>query len=43
MTTISGTLKTYDIVGKKEDVEDIIYDISPTDTQAGRCGCERRG
>jgi hypothetical protein len=29
---ISGTLKTYDVVGKKEDVEDIIYDISPTDT-----------
>jgi hypothetical protein len=32
MATISGTLKTYDLVGKKEDVEDIIYDISPTDT-----------
>jgi hypothetical protein len=25
-------MKTYDLVGKKEDVEDIIYDISPTDT-----------
>jgi len=30
--SITGTVKTYDIVGKKEDVEDIIYDISPTDT-----------
>lgn len=29
---VSGTLQSYDIVGKKEDVEDIIYDISPTDT-----------
>ena len=32
MATVSGTLKTYDQVGKKEDVEDLIYDISPTDT-----------
>ena len=32
MSTITGTAKTYDLVGKKEDVEDIIYDISPTDT-----------
>lgn len=32
MATISGVMKTYDLVGKKEDVEDIIYDISPTDT-----------
>lgn len=29
---VSGTYKTYDQVGKREDVEDIIYDISPTDT-----------
>jgi hypothetical protein len=29
---VSGTYKTYDQVGKKEDIEDIIYDISPTDT-----------
>lgn len=29
---LNGTLQSYDIVGKKEDVEDIIYDISPTDT-----------
>lgn len=29
---LSGTLQSYDVVGKKEDVEDIIYDISPTDT-----------
>lgn len=32
MAAISGVAKTYDLVGKKEDVEDIIYDISPTDT-----------
>ena len=29
---VSGTYKTYDQVGKREDVEDIIYDISPTET-----------
>ena len=29
---VSGTYKTYDQVGKREDIEDIIYDISPTDT-----------
>ena len=32
MATISGTFKTYDEVGAKLDVEDIIYDISPTET-----------
>jgi hypothetical protein len=32
MPTVSGTLKTFDQVGKREDVEDIVYDISPTDT-----------
>jgi hypothetical protein len=32
MPTVSGTLSTFDQVGKREDVEDIIYDISPTDT-----------
>ena len=32
MATVSGTLKTYDQVGKKEDIEDIIYQISPTKT-----------
>ena len=32
MPTVSGTLKTFDQVGKRENVEDIIYDISPTDT-----------
>ena len=30
MATVAGTYKTYDQVGKKEDIEDIIYDISPT-------------
>lgn len=29
-TNVTGTYKSYDQVGKKEDVEDIIYDISPT-------------
>ena len=32
MATVSGTLKTFDQVGKKEDIEDIIYQISPTKT-----------
>jgi len=32
MPTVSGTLQTYTQVGKREDVEDIIYDISPTNT-----------
>ena len=32
MATVSGTLKTYDQVGKKEDVQDLIYMISPTKT-----------
>jgi hypothetical protein len=29
MATISGTYKTYNVVGAKLDVEDIIYDVSP--------------
>ena len=32
MPTVSGTLKPFDQVGKREDVEDIMYDISPTTT-----------
>ena len=32
MATFTGVMKTYDLVGKREDVEDIIYDISPTET-----------
>lgn len=32
MPTVSGTLKTFDQIGKREDFEDIIYDISPTQT-----------
>ena len=32
MPTVSGTLKTFDQVGKKLDFEDAIYDISPTAT-----------
>jgi len=30
MANVTGTYKTFDQVGKREDVEDIIYDISPT-------------
>ena len=30
MPVVANTLKTYTQVGKKEDIEDIIYDISPT-------------
>ncbi len=30
MANVTGTYKSYDQVGKKEDIEDIIYDISPT-------------
>jgi hypothetical protein len=32
MPTVTGTLKTFDQVGKKLDFEDAIYDISPTAT-----------
>lgn len=32
MAQVTGTTDTYDIVGIAEDVEDIINDISPTDT-----------
>lgn len=32
MPTVSGTLQTYTQVGKKESFEDVIYDITPTQT-----------
>ncbi len=32
MAQVSGTTDTFDLVGIAEDVEDIIYNISPTDT-----------
>jgi len=32
MPTVANTLKTYDQVGKKEDFEQVIYDITPTQT-----------
>jgi hypothetical protein len=32
MTQVAGTTDTYDIIGKAEDVEDAIFDISPTET-----------
>ena len=31
MPTVSGTLSTFDQVGKRDDVEDIIYQIDPTE------------
>ena len=32
MPTVTNTLKSYDQVGKKEDFEQVIYDITPTQT-----------
>lgn len=32
MTQVAGTLDTYDLVGMAEDVEDTIWNISPTET-----------
>lgn len=32
MTVPAGTFKTYEAVGIREDLEDMIYDISPTET-----------
>jgi hypothetical protein len=32
MPTVANTLKTYDQVGKKENFEQVIYDITPTQT-----------
>jgi hypothetical protein len=32
MAQVAGTTDSYDLVGIAEDVEDIIYDLSPTDT-----------
>ncbi len=32
MSQVSGTYSTYDAVGEREDLSDIIYNISPTDT-----------
>lgn len=30
MAQVSGTFSTYDAVGNREDLTDVIYDISPT-------------
>jgi len=30
MTAPGGTLRTYEAIGNREDLEDIIWDISPT-------------
>lgn len=32
MTAPTGTFQTFQAIGEREDLEDIIYDISPTDT-----------
>ncbi|NBV27959.1 head protein, partial [bacterium] len=32
MAQVSGTYSKYDAVGLREDLTDIIYNISPTDT-----------
>ncbi|KRR20370.1 DUF5309 domain-containing protein [Bradyrhizobium retamae] len=32
MTVVSGTLQTYDRVGNREDLEDVVYNISPKET-----------
>lgn len=32
MAQVSGTYSTYDAVGEREDLSDVIYNISPTDT-----------
>lgn len=41
MAQVSGTTDTLDLVGTAEDVEDIIYDISPEDTPFLRM-CKRK-
>ena len=32
MAIVSGTFTKYDAIGLREDLSDIIYNISPTDT-----------
>ena len=32
MAQISNTFSTYDAIGEREDLSDVIYNISPTDT-----------
>lgn len=32
MTVVSGTIQTYDRVGNREDLEDVVYNIAPKDT-----------
>lgn len=32
MTQVAGTTDSYDLIGLAEDVEDVIYDVSPTET-----------
>ena len=32
MAQVTGTYSTYDAVGEREDLSDVIYNISPTDT-----------
>lgn len=32
MTVPTGTTQTYGVVGRREDLTDVIHDISPTET-----------
>ena len=32
MATPSGTFTTYDAIGNREDLSDVIYNVDPTDT-----------
>jgi hypothetical protein len=42
MTQVAGTLDTFDLVGMAEDVEDVIFNISPTDTPALTMGKRKK-
>ncbi len=32
MSIVSGTYETYQAIGRREDLTDVIHDISPTET-----------
>lgn len=42
MTQVAGTLDTFDLTGMAEDVEDVIWNISPTDTPALTMGARKK-
>ena len=37
MAQPSGTFDTYDAIGIREDLADVIYNISPTETPYDKC------